>query len=260
MFELMCEMLSKIKKEQPLILNVTNLVTMDFIANGLLSVGAKPLMSHAAQEMEDLIGLASAVVINPGTIDDHFMELARRACYLADRFNKPIILDPVGAGASQYRTQFNRNLIRQFNIDIVRGNASEVMTLGGEAVATKGVDSLAESDEAIKSAEWIASKHDLTLMVSGKKDVVINQDKMSQFDYGSHVMSLVTGTGCLLSAIVASFRAVHANAFEAASAATIFYGMSGEVAASQSQLPGSFKTYFLDALHAEPLRELYERK
>jgi hydroxyethylthiazole kinase len=259
MFEKINKSLAQIKRARPLVLNITNDVTMDFIANGLLALGASPVMSKAPQETADLLQLATCVVINLGTLDDEFIRLCQQTCCIANQLNKPVILDPVGAGASHYRTAAARQLINDHAIAIVRGNAGEIMALAGSSGATKGVDSIAQSNNAIASARDLAQGCNATIVISGEIDVVIDAENSAQFNRGSAMMPMITGTGCLLSAVVGAFHAVDENRFNAAANALVFYGVCGEIAAQTAQGPGSFKVNFLDALHATFTRDYYER-
>ena len=259
MFEKIKNVVAKIKEEKPLILNITNDVTMDFIANGLLSIGASPIMSKAAQEIEDLLQYAKSVVINLGTLNKDFITLCRKTCEIATQLNKPIVLDPVGAGATQLRTETCMSLINEYNISIIRGNASEVIALYRLSYMTKGVDSLSESKHAIESAKIVSKRYKAAVVVSGKTDVIIDNESIDQFDRGSPFMPLITGTGCLLSAVIAAFHAIEKNRFEAAKMATLFYGICGEIAENNANGPGSFRTQFLDALHFIPDRGQYEK-
>lgn len=225
---------------------------MDFVANGLLCVGASPIMSRAIPDASQLLSIVSSVVINPGTLDDAFMQLGKTVCLIANQLNKPIILDPVGAGANTYRTDYCRDLLHQFDIAIVRGNASEIMALAGHTKNTKGVDSTSETEQAIDSAKTLLNKKNLTVVISGKTDAIVNAQQVLLFNRGSPLMPLITGTGCLLSAVVAAFHAIHPESFEAAAAATLFYSICGEVAARSATTPATFKTAFLDALYTKP--------
>jgi hydroxyethylthiazole kinase len=258
MFDIVSEIIHKIKNQNPLILNITNAVTIEFIANGLLSVGASPIMSQAEEEMEDLIKLANVVVINVGTLNNDFIKLCEYACELANKLNKPIIFDPVGAGASLYRTETCKRLLNNYHITILRANAGEVMALAGNMTKTKGVDSIADCDEAVLHAKQLSSQYNMTVCMSGKTDVIVNHDNIKQLNRGSHLMPLITGTGCLLTAMIGTFYAVHQNSFAAATAASLFYSICGEIAAEQSNGPGSFKTLFLDTLNAPLIRSHYE--
>lgn len=249
----------KIKQLRPLILNITNDVTMDFIANGLLSLGASPVMSKAEQEIKELVQLASVVVINLGTLDAKFIALCEHACSIANQLGKPIILDPVGAGASHYRTRTGLNLIDQYDIAIIKGNASEIMSIAGSTIITKGVDSTAQTDFAIESAQMLAIHYDATVVVSGKTDIIVDSNRIRQFTYGVPLMSQVTGTGCLLAAIIGSFHALEKNRFNACALAVSFYGICGERAASRAKGPASFKIQFLDELNLIPDALSYEK-
>ena len=260
MFEKINTLLVKIKKEKPLILNITNYVTMDFVANGLLSLGASPVMSHATEEIGDLISLANSIVINLGTLDKNFFKLCEHACLIANQLKKSIILDPVGAGASRYRTKMALKLINDYDISIIRGNASEVIALSGLSCVTKGVDSAVQSDQAIESAKMISTHHNITVIVSGEVDQVIEANTVQSFFYGSPLMPMITGSGCLLSAVVGTFHAIQKNKVEASIAATVFYGICGEIASKKTNSPGSFKTEFLNALNLMPIREDYAKK
>lgn len=259
MFEKIKNVVAKIKEEKPLILNITNDVTMDFVANGLLSIGASPIMSKAAQEIEDLLQHTKSVVINLGTLHNDFIMLCKLTCAIANQLNKPIVLDPVGAGASQLRTETCISLITDYNISIIRGNASEVIALSGSAYMTKGVDSLSESMQAIESAKIVSKRHNTAVVVSGKTDIIIDNESIDQFDRGSPFMPNITGTGCLLSAVIAAFHAIEKNRFEAAKIGTLFYAICGEIAENSANGPGSFRTHFLDALHSIPGRGQYEK-
>ncbi len=243
------ELVSKIRHENPLILNITNYVTMDFIANGLLSIGASPVMSKAPTEIADLMQYAKAVVINLGTLNEEFIDLCRHTMALANQFNKPIILDPVGAGASQYRTDVCRSFLHDYDIAIIRGNASEVMALVDSTQKTKGVDSTSETSAAIASAKILSKQYGAAIIISGKIDIIVDQDAVAECDRGSALMPTVTGTGCLLTAVIGAFHAIEPNRFEACKIGTLFYAICGENAEKHSNGPGTFRSAFLDALH-----------
>lgn len=252
-------LIDHIKEKNPLVLNITNHVTMDLVANGLLSIGASPIMSNAEQEIDALLQHTHSVVINLGTLNDAFMKLCKKTCDIANQLNKPIIFDPVGAGASQYRTKHCMSLLNDYNIAIIRGNASEIMALCGALPDTKGVDSSEDSNQAIESAHALSKKHNAAIVISGKIDIIIDQNEMKQHERGSPIMPSITGTGCLLSAVIAACHAVEKNRFLAAEIGTVFYGICGEIAEQKANGPGSFRTHFLDALHARLTRHHYEK-
>lgn len=256
MFESIIESLKIIRQSHPVILNITNFVTMDFIANGLLSLGASPIMSTDSQEIKELMSIAKAVVINLGTLNKPFIELCQKSCELANELSVPIILDPVGAGASQMRTETAIRLINDYEIAVVRGNASEIKSLCETIVRSHGVDSSLSSEQAIQAAKQLSENKNINIIISGATDFIITGNKIQYYHYGSRVMSLITGMGCLLSAVVAAFQAVGTERFTASSNAVLFYGLCGEKVAMQTTLPGTFKTLFIDQLNRIPDAEV----
>jgi len=195
--------------------------------------------------------------VNLGTLNARFINLCEHACKIANQLRKPIILDPVGAGASQYRTHTSQQFIKNYHIDIIRGNASEIMALYDATTTSKGVDSSTGSHDAITSAQALANLTQATIVISGATDVIVANNTIQYCTRGSALMPMVTGTGCLFSAVVGAFRAVNDNSFAAAHAATVFYAVCGEIAAQRAQTPGMFKTQFIDALYALPSEQHY---
>lgn len=250
MFEKMQETIKKIKETKPLILNITNDVTMGFVANGLLTLGASPIMSQSEIELFDLLEQANSLVINIGTLNENFISVCKEACKIANQLNKPIILDPVGAGASQYRTKLCLFILENYEISIIRGNASEILALGGSSCKTHGVDSSEESEFAIESAKSLSIEHDSAIIVSGKVDIVVDKLSMVKCRYGSAIMPIITGAGCLFSAVIATFHSIEKNRFEAAKQGTVFYGMCSEITERKAKEPGSFQIEFLNTLHS----------
>lgn len=258
MYQQINEILTKIRNDRPVILNITNEVSMDFVANGLLSVGASPIMSKAMSECSDLLKIASAVVINIGTLNDAFIELSHHVCHEANRLGIPITLDPVGAGASNYRTKACHDLLEQFHIAIIRGNAGEIMALSGIPQNTKGVDSTVTTDKAIEHAQKLSAAHQVLVTISGKTDAIIDINHVRVVDRGAALMPRITGSGCLLSAIISTFDAMHSHRHSAVSAAALFYSVCGEIAARTAKAPGSFKVHFIDALSFTPQSNDYD--
>lgn len=250
-------LITKIQTIKPLILNMSNHVTMDFIANGLLALGASPIMCLATQEVEDLLTISHCAIINIGTLNDTFISLCEKTCEIANQLNKPLILDPVGAGASAYRTQTCLQLLKKFKFSIIRGNASEIISLAGTIAYTKGVDSSDDTLHAIAAAKLLSIHYNTTVAISGCTDAIVHKEHVSLLHYGSALMPKITGSGCLLTAVVGAFAAVHQNNAEAALAAIAFYGLCGELAAQQANGPGTFKPYFLDALARLPEVDCY---
>lgn len=236
-----------LRKQTPLILNLTNVVTMDFMANAQLALGASPLMSVADEELDELISISQALHINLGTLDTAFIKRCHAAVQFAKKYQKPIVLDPVGAGASKLRT--NTALALLPYCTVVRGNASEILSLANLAHATKGVDSTHHTNDAIEAATQLAKKNRNTVIISGEIDYVTNGTDAMSLPYGSPLMPLVVGMGCTLTAVIAAFVATQANVFQSAVSATLYFGLCGTHTATQCQAPGSFRTHFIDNLY-----------
>lgn len=241
--------LSLIRQNNPLIHNVTNLVVMPITANILLSLGASPLMAHAKEELAEISHLAAALVINIGTLDKNWVEAIQIAQQTALKRRIPIVLDPVGAGASRYRSETALNILTQ-GVDVIRGNASEIMALVDTRITTKGVDSQQLSENALLSASHLAKKYQCIVAISGKTDFIVNATQICRLDYGTPLLTKVVGMGCSLTAIIASFLTVNANYFTATVNATALLGLIGECAEKDAKGPGSFYTKLLDVLHS----------
>ncbi len=237
--------LTQLKQQKPLILCLTNYVTMDFMANSLLALGAAPLMSESQDEIEELASLSQAIYINIGTLNDVFMDRALFAAKIANSIGKPLILDPVGAGASKLRTSAAIELLPY--AQVIRGNASEIISLAGANGATKGVESSDPVTKAISSACLLAKQHK-TVVVSGPEDFITNGVENSTLPFGSNLMPLITGMGCTMTAVLGAFVACHSNYFLAAVQATAYFGLCGQLAHEKSKAPATFKQTFIDNL------------
>ena len=240
--------LTRLRQARPLVLCLTNYVTMDFMANSLLAAGCAPIMSVDGRELDELLSISDALSLNIGTLDEPFIERCHQAMALAERYGKPVILDPVGAGASVLRTQTARDLMS--GADIIRGNASEIMALLDNDIETRGVDATQSVADAQTAALKLASRLDCTVVVSGADDFVCSAEKQDLLSFGSPLMPMVTGMGCTLSAVIAAFRAVLPDSYEAARLATTWFGLCGQLSHQITDRPGSFRTTFIDQLYA----------
>lgn len=240
--------LQLIKERSPLIHNITNYVVMNNTANALLAIGASPVMAHAVSEVADMVDIASALVINIGTLDEGWVESMTVAGKRAAERRIPIVLDPVGAGATPYRTEVSKRFIDLFHPAIIRGNASEIMALCQADTRTKGVDSLNSSDAALQSARQLAQQTGAVVVVSGERDYITDGAAVQAIDNGSTRMPQVTGMGCTATALVAAFHAINSDALTAATHAMALMGIAGEIAAAQSRGNGSLQMHFLDEL------------
>lgn len=241
--------IESVRQQAPLVHNITNFVVMNNTANGLLALGASPVMAHACEEVADMAGIASALVINIGTLSKEWIKSMEVAMKTAGAKGTPIVFDPVGAGATEFRTRTCKNLLELTAPTIIRGNASEIMAVAGSAVKTKGVDSSAASSAAEAAATEVAKAYGCSVVVSGEVDFITDGRVIYKVKNGHPLMPRVTGLGCTATAIVGAFAAVSQDAVVAATAAMVTMGICGEIAAAQAAGPGSFQVHFLDALY-----------
>lgn len=240
--------LDLIRKQSPLIHNITNYVVMNNTANALLAIGASPVMAHSVDEVVEMTNIASSLVINIGTLEALWVEAMLIAGKTALNKSTPIVFDPVGAGATSYRSKVCKQLIEECKPSIIRGNASEIIALSDAQAQTKGVDSTNASDSALDSAKTLAYKTKAIVVISGETDYITDGINVETVKNGNPMMAKVTGMGCTATAIVATFAAVNKNLLEAATHGMSVMGICGEVAAAHSQGNGSLQVNFLDTL------------
>lgn len=241
--------LAALREKKPLIHNITNYVVMNYTANALLACGASPVMAHAKEEVGEMVSFAGALVLNIGTLTPAWVDSMLKAGKRANELNIPVVLDPVGSGATSLRTESAKKLINELKITVVRGNASEVLSLAQEGSHTKGVDSIHSVDEASDAAIVLARELDTTLAITGEVDLVTDGVRICLIHNGHALMGTVTGTGCTATVIIGAFLAVDPDAVTATAAALAYYGLAGEKAAVRAKAPGSFQIGLLDALY-----------
>ena len=239
-----------VKNQSPLIHNITNYVVMNNTANALLAVGASPVMAHAKAEIKDMAGIASAILINIGTLDEYWSEAMLMAAETAHTLNKPWVLDPVGAGATPYRNEILQELL-QYRPTVIRGNASEILALSkSNTSTTKGVDSTVSSNDAVQAARELVEQYGSVVCISGEIDVILDDKKRAITIRNGHpIMTKVTGLGCTASALIAAFAAIVKDKTEATAAAMALLGIVGELSERQSSGPGSLQMNILDKLY-----------
>jgi hydroxyethylthiazole kinase len=244
------ENLKAVRDKKPLVHNITNYVVMNVTANALLACGASPVMAHAAEEVEEMVSYAGALVLNIGTLSPPWIEAMIKAGKRANALKIPVILDPVGSGATRLRTDTAKRLIEELSIQVIRGNASEIISLTkeGPGVTTKGVDSIHTVDQAIEKATALSREFNTLLAITGAADLITDGKRVGRVMNGHEMMSRLTGTGCMATAIIGAFLAVDPDPFRAASTALAYFGLAGEKAAVKGLGPGSFQTELLDAL------------
>ncbi|MBC2745379.1 MAG: hydroxyethylthiazole kinase [Desulfosarcina sp.] len=221
--------LKAVREKKPLVHNITNLVVMNYTANALLAMGASPVMAHAENEVEEMVSHAGSLVLNIGTLTDDTVVSMIKAGKKASIQKTPIILDPVGAGATSLRTVSAQKIIAETNISVIRGNASEILSLRHSDSKTKGVDSVHAVDDAAQTAKTLASELKTTLAITGPVDFITESNRVYRVSNGHPLMARVTGTGC--------------------TAALAYFGLAGEIAGESASAPGSFMIGMLDALY-----------
>jgi hydroxyethylthiazole kinase len=226
---------------------------MNLNANMLLAVGASPVMAHAHEEVADMVGTAQSLVINIGTLDPYWIESMRLAMVAAGRRGIPVVLDPVGAGATPYRNASIELLLNTALPTVIRGNGSEIMSVAGDSVQTRGVDSTASANDAIAAALALVQRTQGVVCVSGQTDHVMDaKRRWAQLSNGHEWMTRITGVGCSATALIGAFCAVQPDAWRATVSAMALMGVVGEVAAEKAvvrrQGVGSMQVTMLDEL------------
>jgi len=242
-----------VRAQRPLVHSITNLVVMNFNANVLLAMGASPVMAHAHEEVADMAAIAQALVLNIGTLEPYWISSMCQALKVAAARGIPSVLDPVGAGATRYRNESIQAILDQAMPTVIRGNASEIMSVAGLAAQTRGVDSSATVTDALQAARELAARTSGVVCVSGPVDQVLDAGgRQASLANGHEWMTRITGVGCSATALVGAFCAVQPDAWRATVSAMAYLGMVGEVAAqavrAKGQGVGSLQMALLDQL------------
>ncbi len=243
--------ISAIREKVPLVHSITNYVAMNNTANALLALGASPVMAHAENEVEDMLDIAGALVINIGTLSDPWIRAMKLAIEKAKTSGVPTVFDPVGAGATGLRNNAIHVLFPSGPPTIIRGNASEINAAAKSAATTRGVDSTESSESALQSAKRLIDTYGSTVCISGAIDYILDGETTLKVHNGHQLMPKVTGLGCTASVLCAAFAAVNSSPLRAAAGAMATMGIAGELAAESVYCrgPGSFQVAFLDALY-----------
>src|SRR4051812_3797946 len=243
--------LRRLRESKPLVHQITNYVVMNETANATLALGALPVMAHAQEEVGEMAAIAGALVLNIGTLSPPWVEAMIHAGQVANQRGTPVVLDPVGAGATTYRTETAKRILDEVRVTALRGNAGEIATLVGVDAEVRGVESI---DAGIGSAELArrgAQSLDVVASVTGPVDHVSDGDRVIAIENGHPLLASVTGTGCMSTAITGCFLAVDPyEPLDAAAAALVAFGVAGEDAAEGAKGPGSFHVALYDSLAA----------
>ena len=242
-------MIERIHQERPLIHNITNMVAMNDSANIILAVGGLPVMAHAQEEVGEMVKAAGALVLNIGTLTPEQIESMIIAGKVANSLKIPVILDPVGAGATNLRTESALRLQEKIKINIVRGNFAEISILAGLKGNIKGVESIGTEKNSVEIACSLARKYNQVAIITGKQDVVTDGKTVIEIDNGSPMLGTITATGCMVTSLIATFAAVGEDYLLASTGALVCFGLAGERAAVKAQGPGSFKVNLFDEIY-----------
>jgi len=243
------ESLRLLRERRPLVHQITNYVVMNETANATLAIGALPVMAHAVEEVEELASVAGALVLNIGTLSEHWIRAMLLAGKAANAAGVPVVLDPVGAGATRYRTETSRRLLAELEVTVLRGNAAEIATLAGRPAEIRGVESIGASASGAELARAAAGELGLVAAVTGVVDHVSDGRRTLAVSNGHALLGSVTGTGCMSTAITGCFLAAdREDPIAAATAALAAFGVAGEIAAAEAKGPGSFHVNLYDAL------------
>lgn len=242
-------MIERIHQERPLIHNITNMVAMNDSANIILAVGGLPIMAHAQEEVGEMVKAASALVLNIGTLTPEQIESMIIAGKVANSLKIPVILDPVGAGATNFRTESALRLQEKIKINIVRGNFAEISILAGLKGNIKGVESIGTEKNSVEIACSLARKYNQVAIITGKQDVVTDGKTVIEIDNGSPMLGTITATGCMVTSLIATFAAVDEDYLLASTGALVCFGLAGERAEVKAQGPGSFKVNLFDEIY-----------
>ncbi|MDW7709881.1 MAG: hydroxyethylthiazole kinase [Deferrisomatales bacterium] len=244
------ERLERVRGQRPLVHNITNYVVMNVTANALLACGAAPVMAHAREEVEEMVAAAGALVLNIGTLSPPWVDAMAQAGRAANHRGIPVVLDPVGSGVTRLRTEAARRLTREVKISVLRGNASEVLSLVRPGAGGKGVEAVHGVEKAAEDAVRLARELGAAVAVTGAVDFVTDGHRACRVHNGHPLLARVTGTGCTATALIGAFLAVPGDPWEAAAGALAYLGSAGELAARGAAGPGTFQVNLLDSLAA----------
>lgn len=245
------ELLDQLRKINPIVFNISNFVTVQDVANGINAIGASPIMSEEIDEAESMVQMSSAVALNLGAFTTKQVLQIKRVGELANQYRKPLIIDPVAVGAVPYRLTVADQLLHDFQVDIIRGNAGEIAALAGIDWQAKGIDAGAGDRDLDLIAQTCAQKRHCVVILSGPTDVITDGTAVVHVENGTPLFQLHVGSGDMLSSIVAAFAAVAKNPFEAAQTACAVFATTGQIVAQRlaAERPGTFAVQLMDELH-----------
>jgi hydroxyethylthiazole kinase len=241
--------MGRIREQNPVVHHLTNWVTIYDCANVVKVFGGSPVMAHAKEEVAEMARLASALVLNIGTLAPDFVEAMKIAAVAANKKGIPVVLDACGAGATRLRDDACFDLLHSVKIDVIKGNRSEIARIAGENVHTRGVDAAEVDRDMIYLAKKLSAERECSTVITGKEDVVTNGIKTYLVNNGHPMMADVVGTGCMAASVIGMFCAVEKDHVAACACGLACYEAAAEMAAAASRGPGTFKENFFDAAY-----------
>lgn len=248
-------LLNDIREQKPVIHHMTNYVTVNDCANITLAIGASPIMADDIEEVQSIVGISSALVLNIGTLNRRTITAMITAGKRANEQNIPVILDPVGVGASELRNETVRTMLEQIKFSVIRGNISEIRFITGLHATAKGVDASEVDSEndvqtVIEVAKAAANKHGCIIAVTGATDIISNGESTICIENGHKMLSAITGTGCMCTSLIGSFCSITSDYFTAAISGILCMGIAGEVAFHQAghKGNGSYRIAVMDEI------------
>ena len=251
--------LEKVRREKPLVHHLTNWVTIYDCANIVKVFGASPVMAHAKEEAAEMAGIASALVLNIGTLTVELVQSMLLAAKAANRKGIPVVLDVCGAGATKLRDDMCFKILDEAFVTIIKGNASEIARIAGESVQTKGVDAASVEKNLMDIAQGLARKRSCTVVITGEEDIVADAERTVRVLNGHAMMANIVGTGCMAASVIGTFAAVEKDPVAASVAGLVCYEIAAELAAKTAKGPGTFKELMFDAvfnLDAETVKRM----
>jgi hydroxyethylthiazole kinase len=244
------EDIKNIRETKPVVHHITNFVVMNDCANITLALGALPVMAHALEEVEEMTSISQALNLNIGTLTDEWIKAMIKAGKKANELNISVVFDPVGAGATRFRTQCAVDILNEVNISIIKGNGAEIASLYGVKSEVKGVEAgkiEADMNDVVKN---FAKKTQSVVVATGKDDYISDGKRTCMLEgKGSKMLSTITGSGCMLGSVISAFSCVQRDHFLASIEGLLFFEKASEYASKKSRLPASFKVALLDEIY-----------
>lgn len=246
--EKMQQILTRVKEDQPLVHHITNNVTVNDCANVTLYWGGLPVMAYAKEEVAEMVNAAQTLVLNIGTLNHSQIEAMIKAGRAANRAGVPIIFDPVGVGATSFRTEAAQRILDELQIAVIKGNQGEISILAEGQGKVRGVESVGEYEGLVAKVKSLAVAEETVVVVSGVEDIITDGETVYRSNNGHQLMSQVVGTGCMLSSTLGVFAGVSDDYLTASLTAATAYSIAGEIASEISAKPASYKLAFLDSI------------